>query len=229
MSAPDRSTPIVVRAHLRSSVSLPTDSVAIDALLASAVVLRDGITPATSEDELVPIEIPLERADGGRFHLASVGHFDVEEHELRHITRRAPIEEYKAHGKRKMPAVKTTAGADKGSRIPMPVVHPVGGVITWWAIATDVDEVRSLLVLVSHIGKKRAVGVGRVDRWTVEPVEPWGPGFPIVLPDGIPARNLPDGWPGVRDGAAQGWRCITYPYWQRSREEMCYVAGVMQR
>lgn len=215
--------PIVVRARLRSSVCLPMDSVALDALLAFAVTIRDQIPPALSDEEVVPIEIPIARAEGGRFHLASVGHFDVERHELRHVSKRAPIEHYKTLGG-KIGSVSISSGPDKGSRIPMPVVHPKDGLITWWAVATDVQEVRSLLGLVSHLGKRRAVGMGHVQSWEVEKVEPWGDGFPVLLPDGTPTRTLPEGWPGVRDDAPRGWRCVTYPYWQRTREEPCYLA-----
>lgn len=216
-------TPIVVTAKMRSSVCLPTHSIALDALLAAAVCVRDGIPPALGEDDLVEVEIPLAREPAGRFHLASVGAFQVDRHERRHVQRRAPIEHYKMLGG-KIGSVSTGSGPDKGSRVPMPVVHPVGGQITWWAIALDIEAVRGLLGLVSHLGKRRGVGIGHVSAWTVERVEPWD-GFPVLLPDGNPTRNLPEDWPGVRPDARRGYRCLSYPYWRRSHEVPCFVAA----
>lgn len=213
-------TPIVVRAHLRSSVCLPMDSVALDALLASSVCVRDGYPPATSEAEILPVEIPLARSPCGRFHLSSVGHLTVQQHELRYVNRRSVVEHVKELGPR-TGTLNLSSGADKPSRIPMPVMH--ADLVVWWAVATDVDEVRQLLGLVSHIGKKRSVGMGYVTRWDVDPTESWGEGFPILLHDGTPTRPIPEGWPGVRETAARGWRCVTYPYWRRSSEEPCHL------
>lgn len=222
------STPIVVRAHVPQAVFLPTDSVMLDALLAAAVVIRDRIPPALIESEIVPIEVPLVREPGGRFHLASSGHFEVQEYEARHLHKRTPLEEYKRHGKRTLGSVSIASGPDKPSRIPISVAYVKDGLITWWAMASDVDEVRRLLGLVISLGKRRAVGNGRVSRWDVEEVAPWGPGFPVLLPDGTPTRNLPLDWPGVRGDASQRWGCLTYPYWQRSREEPCYAPEAMR-
>jgi CRISPR type IV-associated protein Csf3 len=213
-------TPIVVRAHMRSSVCLPADSVALDSLLAAAVCVRDHIPPALSEKDIVPIEIPLAREPGGRFHLASVGHLSVLEHELQHTNKRAVVEEYKVLGK-KIGSVNLSSGHDKPARIPRPVMHT--DLVTWWAMATDVDDVRSLLGIVSHVGKKRSVGLGKVARWEVEATEPWGDGFPILLPDGTPTRPIPSDYSGVREDAQRGWRCVTYPYWRKSAEESCYL------
>lgn len=40
-----------------------------------------------------------------------------------------------------------------------------------WVAVGDVDEVRRLLHLVTHIGKKSTTGMGAVDEWTVETCE----------------------------------------------------------
>lgn len=215
-----------MRARLRSSVCLPMDSVALDALLAAAVCVRDQIPPAIDDASIVPIEVPLAREPGGRFHLASVGHFEIEAHELRHVQKRPAVEYFKSHGSPKIGTVSISSGPDKGARIPTPVLHPRDGLITWWAVG-DEPEVRELLGLVSHLGKRRAVGVGHVDRWDVETTEPWGHGFPLLLPGGAPTRSLPEDWPDVAADTPRGWRCITYPYWRRSEEQPCYLASAM--
>jgi hypothetical protein len=217
------STPIVVRAYVPQAVYLPTDSVMLDALLAAAVATRDQIPPALTPGELVPIDVPLVREPEGRFHLASAGHYEIEQYEARHIHKRTPIEEYKRHGKRSLGSVSIASGPDKPSRIPVSVAFVKNGTFTWWAVAVDADEIRSLLGLILSIGKRRGVGNGIVQRWEVEPVEPWGPGFPVVLPDGTPTRNLPLDWPGVREDAPQRWGCLTYPYWLRPNEQQCYA------
>lgn len=81
-------------------------------------------------------------------------------------------------------------------------------------------RVRELLALVTHLGKRRAVGLGRVERWEVLPCEPWE-GFP-VLRDGRPLRPLPTDWPGLVEYDL-GLRTLSYPYWDSSRRVECAV------
>ena len=102
--------------------------------------------------------------------------------------------------------------------------HLVDDRVVWYAVG-DPEGVCCLLPWITHLGKRRGVGLGRVGRWTVEPFDPgaegWGEGFPVER-DGRATRNLPLDWEGARD-AEQGFAVVTYPYWEREREELCLV------
>jgi CRISPR type IV-associated protein Csf3 len=111
------------------------------------------------------------------------------------------------------------AGASKAYLFPIEVGHLLGDEMVWYAEAIDVDELRELLSMCSHIGRRRAVGLGRVESWQVEECERW-PGFPVLW-EGAPLRPLPVDWPGLEPGA--GWvlrRRLTYPYWCGPKEEV---------
>ncbi len=213
-------TPLEVRAHLRGALCVPDRPIMLDALLAAAVAVRDGLRPALTARDVVPIEIPVERSGCGRLHMASAGHCAVEETELRWVNRRYPIAEAQVMGGPKLRRINIAAQHTKSWRIPLATFHAVGDVVTWWCVgerATVID----LLALVGYIGKKRAVGMGRVERWEVEPCEAW-PGFP-VLRDGLPLRPLPLDWADVRTEAEQAMSCVTFPFWRRHEEEPCWV------
>jgi CRISPR type IV-associated protein Csf3 len=94
----------------------------------------------------------------------------------------------------------------------------------WYCIGEPVAT-EGLLALVSHVGKKRSVGDGAVERWEVVRCEPWV-GFPVVR-DGYPLRALPIDWPGVTD-ADRAMRVLTPPYWERWREVECVVPTVAE-
>lgn len=202
--------PIGVTARLLGQVSMPDRPLALDALLAYAVVLRDHITPAATPEQVVPIEIPVEREPGGRFHLASHAVFTAEQRETRYQVKRSVIGEAQAMAP-SLRRMQISAVHSKGYRIPFEAMHVRGDELRWWAIG-DAAAVLALLDLVTHLGKKRASGLGRVREWLVEPCEPWGTGFPVVDPAGRPLRPLPLDWPGLADGCAVERCTITYPY-----------------
>lgn len=109
------------------------------------------------------------------------------------------------------------AGAQKNFRVPLDACHVVGDRLTWFLVG-DRDGVGALLSLITHLGKRRGVGLGKVARWEIEPCVSWGEGFPVVL-DGRPLRHLPPEWPGleapdVREGN------LSYPYWLRETETL---------
>jgi len=201
--------PLAITARLMGAISMPDRPLAIDALLAYAVVLCDHIVPASTPDEVVPIEIPIEREPGGRFHLCSHAIYTVEATETRWQNRRPVIPEAQAMG-RSIKRIQISAGLSKGYRIPYEAIHVEGDELRWWAIG-DRAEIEDLLGLIGHLGKKRAAGLGRVAEWLVEPCEPWGEGFPVVL-DGQPLRPLPRDWPGLAEDVAVERCTITYPY-----------------
>lgn len=217
--------PLRITAKLRGAIALPERPLALDALLAYAVCVRDAIPMATVPSELVEVDIPVEKEPGGRFHLSTVGIYELDSAALRYVNKRAPVEQYQTIGSDKIKRVQITAGANKSYRIPMETLYLVDDTITWWCIG-DENEIRSLLVLIHHLGKRRAVGLGQVARWDIEAMEPqqcWD-GFPAVL-DGMPLRNLPPDHPGVLPEAMRGYANITYPYWRRDTETLCAMPG----
>jgi hypothetical protein len=210
-------TPLHITAEMQTGFSMPHTPLALDGLLAAVVAQRRGLVPPRVASDCEPVEIPIRRETGGRFHLASVAVYEPAAHELRYVNRRAPIEEYQAFGVAKIRRVKITAGEDKSYRIPHEVVHTDR--VEWWC-SGDQDAIVDLLVDVSHIGKRRAVGRGRVHRWAVEPCAPWD-GFPVVR-DGRALRTLPADWPGLVRPRL-GYRVLSFPYWDHAAEQMCAV------
>lgn len=212
--------PLRIEARIVGAIALPNGPLLIDGILAAAVAVRDQLPPPANADACVPIEIPLAKEPGGRFHLASFSTYRREASELRWLNRRPVIAEAQTMGDAKLRKLDISSGANKGYRIPLETMHLEGDALTWWAIG-DADEVRELLELVPYLGKKRSVGLGRVREWIVEECEPWGDGFPVVR-DGHPTRPLPLDWPGLVEPNT-AIRCITYPYWAHTREVLCAV------
>lgn len=204
-------TPLHVTATLDGPIVLQGGPLALDALLAAAVAMRDGLDPPAGPHDITPIEIPVEREPEGRFHLASFSHCTVEDYERRWVNRRPVVAEAQALGSPKRKRMQINAGPDKGYRFPMEAQWLEGDRLDWWCIG-EREGVEELLRLVHHLGKRRAVGLGRVREWTIEPCERWGPGFPVVDPAGRPLRPLPLDWPGVIE-ASVDVQAITYPYW----------------
>ena len=197
-----------------------TGYVHLDALLAAAVCLRDQIPPASTPDEVKPIEIPVKREPGGRFHLASASVGGYERMERKHIVRRFPIVEAQAMlGKAR---INTASGPHRDFRFPLEVGHLHEDRLQWWCVGEQ-DEIDELLMFVTHVGRKRAVGLGRVLNWSVEGCDPWGDGFPIVAPGGTPLRHLPPDWPGT-EGASVRYGRLTYPYHHLGAPEQLVVA-----
>lgn len=214
--------PLTITAQLQGAISMPDRPLALDALLAYAAALRDHIPPATRPDEVVSIEIPVKREPDGRFHLCSHATYTVEQAETRYQNRRPVIAEAQAMGKG-IKRLQINAGLSKGYRIPYEAIHLEGDELRWWAIG-DRAKIEDLLELISHLGKKRAAGLGRVARWHVAPCKPWGPGFPIMHV-GRPMRPLPVDWPGLASDAALERCTITYPY-PRTLNPDLYVCAV---
>jgi len=218
---PARVEPLEVRAHLMGRVSMPHGPLAIDALLAATVCGRAALPPAFSVEEMHPVEIPVAREPAGRFHLASFSVGRFERFGPRWINRRFPIAEAQALAGPKLRRINIAGGPCKSYRIPLEAGHTEHDVLRWFLLG-DRERVTDLLGDVHHLGKRRGVGLGRVLRWEVEPVEPWS-GFPVVSPEGRALRTLPLNWPGLTE-IEPGYRTLTYPYWNRPAETMCAMA-----
>lgn len=217
-----RVTPLRVTACVPQQIAIPRGGIALDALLASQVAMRIGLPPPASAADCVPIKIPVAVSECGRFHLASFSLGELHEFDVRFVNRRAPIEQYQTLGPR-TGRVQITAGPDKSYRIPLETGHVQGEVLLWYCVG-QADEIRELLTTVTHLGKKRGVGLGRVESWDVSQCEPWGEGFPVAR-DGNPLRPLPPDWPGLTTVASE-YRvlgCVSGPYWDHAREELCAV------
>jgi len=188
----------------------------LDALLAAACAARDNIPPAAHAGEMVDIEIPIERSACGRYHLASVGFSAVEERELKYINRRFPIAEAQFMGDAKLKRINLAAGPQKHYRVPVETRHAASDLITWWCVG-DRSEIERLLALVTHVGRRRAVGLGRVREWSVTACEAW-PGFPVLSAEGAAMRNLPLDVEGLGEHRLRRER-VTYPYWLHEGRE----------
>lgn len=212
--------PLRVTATISGAICMPERPLALDALLAAAVATREGIQPALTRAELRDIDIPVRRSRCGRYHLATQAEFKIESYAGRYINRRPLIEQYQTIGNAAIKRVDTGSGPNKGYRIPMETVYLELDQLTWWCVG-DRTETTSLLSVITHLGRRRAVGLGRVAAWNVSPCEPWE-GFP-VLRDGFPLRNLPLDTPGLSPDAGQAFAVLTYPYWRHEAEELCAV------
>lgn len=212
--------PLQVRCKLRGSADIVTRSGAIhlDGLLAAAVARRDRLPPILDLDDLVPIEIPVQRESGGRFHLCSMLMGSIERTRLRFVQRQFPV--HKAGKMSEMKSVHLGSGAQKNFRIPTEAQRIQDDEMRGWLIG-DPDEVSTLLQLVTHVGKHRARGSGRVQDWTVESVDETWEGFP-VLADGLPLRPLPLDYPGLSDDAPREHARLTYPYWLPDLQEVVH-------
>lgn len=216
--------PLHVTAHLLESVVLRAPLM-LDALLCAAIADAAQHVPPARGEELDPIEIPIRRAPGGRFHLCSQGFYAVEHNEIRYKHTRPVIEEMARLGSSKIRSIDTGGGPDKALRVPYEVQYCDRNTIEWWCVG-DRDEILRLLGRVRYLGRFRGSGKGKLDfyrrsPWTVEPCESWGEGFPVVR-NGRPTRPLPPDWPGL-ESPRIGFACLTFPYWDISRQEPCAI------
>jgi hypothetical protein len=203
--------PLQIIATLTSPLAVPLFPINLDGLLASMVCERQGFIAGVGEWQ--DVDVPLQRSACGRYYLASVGHYESAVAILGYTQKRSPISEFGWFGEAKIKSVLVSGGINKACRIPQP--RAVVDTMRWWCIG-DRTAVAELIALVTHLGKKRSVGHGRVARWGVKPCEPW-PGFPVLRPDGTPMRNLPVDTEGLGPTTAIGWGPLTYPYWDQTR------------
>lgn len=206
---------LAVTAHMRCPMS---GAPMLDALLEYVVVQRAGLVAGFGPIQRV--STPLDREPQGRFAMCSSPAFSWEAREGRYIHRRFPIYEAQLLGDGKLRRVNISAGACRSYRIPGDVAWADGDAIRWWCVG-DLPGVEDLLSEVRYLGKRRAVGRGVVDRWSVEPCESWGDGFPVVR-DGRPMRPLPLDWPGLVDPPT-AYHTLAPPYWDHAAEVLCAV------
>lgn len=212
---------LIITCRMLGAICIPDGQIALDGLLAAAVVMVTGQPPALTPKDCAPVEIPVQREPGGRFHLASFALFDVERHAVGWTNRRFPLEQAQEIGDPKLRRINLSTGPCKSYRIPRAQSYLRDGVITWYAIGAA-EPIRELLAHIGYLGKKRSVGLGRVvpGSWLVEPCDPWD-GFPVVR-DGHPLRALPSDWHGLTE-YEPAYRTLTYPYSDRARLMPCAI------
>jgi len=165
--------PIKVTAHMRTGQIATTDMfLPLDSVLAFAWMRAHH--PAkldvefTPEDYIEP-DLPLARRGRGdaRYWACSFACGEPRGEEVVYWHKRFDEEfgtEYvDFQGRRGKVDIK--AGHYKSYRTPLVVV--LMPKVEWYAVG-DKDEVERLLALVTHLGKKRSQGYGRVQKWTVE-------------------------------------------------------------
>jgi len=210
-----------ITAVVPGPIAMPRGAIAVDALLMATRARVDGLPPVEIGG-FQKIEIPIVVEPSRRFHLASFSLGGVEAHDRHWINRRFPVEQAQTIGSRKIKRLQISAGPAKSYRLPFEVGYLVGSKLEWYVLG-DAEKIQALLDHVSFIGKKRSVGKGEVERWTVERSETWE-GFPVVK-DGRALRPLPVDWPGLVDPQLD-YRtvgCVGAPYWDHAREELCAV------
>lgn len=224
-------TPVQITARIEGQIAMPSQPIALDGLLAAMVALKlELIRPAT-EAEVVPIDIPIEREPGGRFHLCSSSVATAEDtDDKRWVNRRPVVAEAQALGRREgkgaIKRIQINGGPSKGYRTPLETGHLIDDELVWYAEATAPDELAALLKLCTHLGKRRGVGLGRVVEWSVGSCERWS-GFPVLW-EGKPLRPLPLDWPGLEPGGAQvSRRRLTFPYWMGRKEILACPSRVL--
>lgn len=101
----------------------------------------------------------------------------------------------------------TSGGRYRGYRMPVAYRHALA--LTWYVVG-EPARIRSLLALMTHLGKKTAMGWGAVIEWTVEP---HGEDWSVIGPTGLLMRPVPDAM-----GLLYGFRP---PYWLPRHQAPC--------
>lgn len=217
----NRSEPLVVTAHIPGQVFLPRQHVALDALLAAKVCLLQHVPPASNGAEVSPVTIPIDEASG--VHLCSFSVGKLGDFDRRYQNRRPPVEQYQQFGNRG--TVNISLGSEKAYHTLYQSAHVEGAELSWYCVGQSA-AIEYLLAFVRHIGKRTSVGYGRVERWDVRQFdgEPW-PGFPVMTRHGRALRPLPLDFPGLDNDNRQAYACLTYPYWDQSKEVLCVIPG----
>ncbi len=210
--------PLAVTATVPGQIYLPSGRLALDSLLAAKVCLLQHVPPPSNAAEVLDVSIPIE-TDAQGIPLCSFSLGSLHEHDKRYRNRRPPIEQYQEMGCRG--TVNISLGVEKAYHTQYQSSHLEDEELTWYCIG-DKLAIEYLLTFVRFLGKRTAVGYGKVESWEVISFPPAWDGFPVVR-EGRPLRPLPLGYSGLSPDAKTGYGCIRYPYWDQSREELCAI------
>lgn len=107
--------------------------------------------------------------------------------------------------------VPVSGGRYRAYRMPVTYRHALS---VSWCVVGEPIQIRALLALVTHLGKKTEMGWGAVIDWTVEPsAEDWS----VQTADGCRTRPVPDS-----SGLLYGYRP---PYWHPRNQTPCLLPG----
>lgn len=205
--------PLIVRAQLATPMVVTEQH--LDALLAAAAITDHPHPSKWDAAAVVPLPLELLWVDDGwplwaAMPLRPVGGTQAREY----WHKRYPADRADLGNKR---SASTTSGRYRDWRTPMSVAsaHHLEAM----AIG-NLDEVARLLRLITHVGKKGAMGYGRVATWHVERAA-------FDVRDLLRARAVPVDCPLANDldGVSApniGW---TPPYWYAPRWRTCKVAS----
>lgn len=168
--------PLKVTARLLTGRIATTDLyVPLDSILAHVWMMRHhpermvASASAVRPEELIDPDLPFERRGQGAdwYWACSFACGTPRAEDIAHWHKRFDIleaERYVDFGGR-CGKVNTKSGFYKTYRVP--VVTFLVPELVWYAVG-DMDTIRCMVQTVTHIGKKRAQGYGRVARWYVE-------------------------------------------------------------
>jgi len=166
--------PLKITAHMQTGKVVTTDLyLPLDSIMASAWVHKNrpdiAYTPIVDYENMVQAELPLEkRGEGDDWYWAcSFACGEPKREEILHWHKRFDFDLATKHvdfGNRRG-KVDVKSGYYKNYR--MPIVTYLVPKLEWYAVG-ELKEVVLLVDEITHIGKKRSQGFGRVQRWTVE-------------------------------------------------------------
>lgn len=209
--------PLVITAHLRCGV-ITDGLLPIDGLLYAAqhrrvmpgqqiaTRARDTAVEGESGAGMLPLQV-LGGEGPDWYYAASVAQWpSVIAEGIDHWTKRLDTR-YVEVLERQRARVPTSGGRYRGYRMPVAYRHALA--VTWHVVGLA-EQIRDLLALVTHVGKKREMGWGAVIGWSVTPS---ATDHSVTGPNGRLMRPVP-----MAGGVLYGLRP---PYWLPRHQVPC--------
>lgn len=211
--------PLVITARLRCGIVsdglLPIDAILYYAQHRQAnpggrIMTTSRASAQVWGEGVLPLVLPIQRLNGGRpewYYAASCARWSEPAAEgLDYWTKRVDVAQ--AHFVETTARVPISGGRYRAYRMPTPYRHALG---VSWCVVGEPEQIRGLLHLVTHLGKKTEMGWGCVMEWSVEPAsEDWS----VRATDGSLTRPVPVDAGGI----LYGYRP---PYWHPRNQTMC--------
>lgn len=166
------------------------------------------------------IGLPLRQLPGNRW-AASKGVYEEISQEVEHFVKRPDFfagDKYD-HLNMKKGLISDSIGKFRAYRVPQIIRIVKDGIITFWAIGHK-REVQELLDLMLNVGKKSAIGYGKVAKWIVEDCEEdytvWHPEHGLMRPIPVEEAEEKLKYPTMMYG-------VKPPYWKDKNQRLCYV------
>jgi len=202
---------------------LPLDGI----LLSASMAAKYGEWGVSLPGELPPVDydvVPIQRIEHGDdwFFACSFAAWDTHIEGTDHWNKRLDTQyaELIAGGH------KVNEGSGKYKAYHSRIFYRHAHRITWELIG-DPDAILRLLPL--RIGKKTAMGWGKINRWSIDPIE----AFTLITDEGVPTRAVPESY--MRDwisthgvfslDTAYAYRAVRPPYWHTDNVTMVAIAA----